>query len=206
MNAFFHTPTPEQYAVIQACETGNLTELQHLIVLGGVHLIYAPTPGWDAEPIGVASEHGHLDMVKYLVGLGADVHVNDDEPIRVASEHGHVEVVEYLVELGADIHVRDDEPLRWASEKGHLPVVKYLVSVGADIHAYDHTNRCACEGGPVCGAVVGASFGHLEVLKYLVSVGADIHVENDEPLRMASARGHLDVVAYLVELGATLPT
>ena len=42
---------------------------------------------------------------------------------------GHLEVVKYLVENGANIHGRDDLAIRWASENGHLEVVKYLESV-----------------------------------------------------------------------------
>ncbi len=53
----------------------------------------------------------------------------------LASAEGHLEVVKYLVSEGADIHAENDCAARWASRKGHLEVVKYLVLEGADIHA-----------------------------------------------------------------------
>ena len=31
-------------------------------------------------------ENGHLDVVKYLVSVGADIHANNDYAVRVASE------------------------------------------------------------------------------------------------------------------------
>jgi len=48
-----------------------------------------------------------------------------------AAESGHLDVVKYLVEKGADVHADDDGALRWAAESGHLDVVKYLKSVVA---------------------------------------------------------------------------
>ena len=54
---------------------------------------------------------------------------------RWASENGHLEVVRYLVEQGANIHANNDYAIRWASENGHLEVVRYLVEKGANIHA-----------------------------------------------------------------------
>ena len=51
--------------------------------------------------------------------------------------YGHLEVVKYLVEQGADIHAHDydgpDASLRMASENGHLDVVDYLISKGATL-------------------------------------------------------------------------
>ena len=43
--------------------------------------------------------------------------------IRTA-ENGHLEVVKYLVSVGADIHSDEDDALVLASGKGHLEVVK----------------------------------------------------------------------------------
>ena len=44
--------------------------------------------------------------------------------------NGHIDVIRYLVSQGADIHAHDDLAVRWASENGHLDGVNYLVETG----------------------------------------------------------------------------
>jgi len=45
-----------------------------------------------------------------------------------ACDESNLEVIEYLVSMGADIHANNDYAVRQASEKGHINIVKYLVS------------------------------------------------------------------------------
>jgi len=133
-----------------------------------------------------ASKNGHLEVVKFLVEKGANVHTNIDYPHCLASENGHLEVVKFLVEKGADIHANDDYALQLASGNGHLEVVKFLVEKGANIHVNnDDVLRLASE------------YGRLEVVKFLVEKGADIHANNDCALYLASINGHLEVVKFL---------
>jgi hypothetical protein len=110
-----------------------------------------------------ASQYGQLEVVQYLVSVGANIYADTDHAVRFASENGHLEVVQYLVSVGADIRADSDYAVRLASANGHLEVVKYLVSVGADIHTDDDwAVRMANRGG------------HLEVVQYLVRLGANI--------------------------------
>ena len=135
-----------------------------------------------------ASKNGHLEIVKYLVEQGADIHTQIDvnDALIKAILNGHLEVVRYLIEHGADIHAQNDSALRWASHNGHLEVVKHLVEHGADVHAEDdHALRLASE------------HGHLDIVKYLTEHGADVHAENDDALKEAREWGHLEVVKYL---------
>ena len=76
-----------------------------------------------------ASSGGHLDIVKYLVENGADIHAENDYALIWASNYGHLEVVKYLVENGANIHAENDEALRTARWNEDLEVVKYLESL-----------------------------------------------------------------------------
>ncbi len=73
-----------------------------------------------------ASENGHLDVVKYLISIGAKI---TKGALRLASRFGHLDVVKYLVSIGADIHVYKDDALKWAITNKHLDVVKYLKSL-----------------------------------------------------------------------------
>ncbi len=164
--------------------------------------------------------YGHLDVIKYLVGLGADLRsVNNKEvkcalrqvrveinkryscganiafsydyPTKYASKNGHLEIVKYLVSLGADIRSDDDYAIRYASCNCHFEVVKYLISIGANFRSNDdYAVRHASKNG------------QLETVKYLVSVGANIRSNDDYAVRRALKNSHLEVVNYLVSLGA----
>jgi ankyrin repeat protein len=58
--------------------------------------------------------------------------------IIISFQNGHLEIVKYLVECGADIHAQDNFVLRTSSRKGHLKIVKFLIASGTDIHAQDN--------------------------------------------------------------------
>jgi ankyrin repeat protein len=106
----------------------------------------------------VACAFGHLEVVKYLMKNGSDIHSGNNEALIVASEYGYVEIVKYLIKNGADIHAQREYALRTASEYGYLEVVKFLVENGADIHAENNY------------ALRKASFKHYsDIVKYLKS-------------------------------------
>ena len=80
-----------------------------------------------------AAAKGHLDVVKYLVGCGANIHAR--YALSWGASNGHLLVVKFLVESGANIHTDNELALRWAAKNGHLNIVKYLFECGAYIHA-----------------------------------------------------------------------
>ncbi|AQN68735.1 ankyrin repeat protein [Saudi moumouvirus] len=45
---------------------------------------------------------GHLDVVKYLIKNGADVHANNDRALELASECDYKKIVKYLIKNGAN--------------------------------------------------------------------------------------------------------
>ena len=52
-----------------------------------------------------AAENGHLNIVQYLVSIGANIHASDDQALRLAAENGHLEIVQYLVSIGIYIYI-----------------------------------------------------------------------------------------------------
>ncbi len=112
----------------------------------------------------LVSEYGYLDIVKYLVEQGADIHTCDDYSLRSASCYGHLNIVRYLIENGADIHaedkyvyIKDDvtcQALRMACWNGHLEVVKCLVENGVNMIDIDLDDEFIF-------------YGNSEVLEYL---------------------------------------
>ena len=81
-----------------------------------------------------ASRSGDKSLVKYALDNRYSENIND--ALRIASKEGHLDVVKYLVERGADIHSQGETPLAAAVVNGQAEVVKYLVSKGADAHVY----------------------------------------------------------------------
>jgi len=127
-----------------------------------------------------------VEVIKYLVEHGANIHVCDNWLLKQASTRGYLNVIKYLVENGVDIHVENDCALRYSAQNGHLEIVKYLIKNGADIHAQnDYSLRYSAENG------------YFQIVKSLVENGADIHVKNKFALRASSMYGYLDIVNYL---------
>ena len=87
--------------------------------------------------LGLASEHGYVEVVNALTATGADVtNAGNDgrTPISRASCNGHLEVVQALIAAGADVNKADNSgrtPMYWASQNDHLEVVQALLAAGA---------------------------------------------------------------------------
>ena len=139
-----------------------------------------------------ASAAGHLDVVKILLGTGADVHAGNGGALTWASRYGDIEVIEILLKAGADIHANNDSALSGVSAYGHSDIVQILLKAGANVHARDGTGADA----PLRRA---SGNGYIEVVKILLEAGADVHAENDKALIDARKRGHPEVVKLLEE-------
>eukprot|EP00731_Ephydatia_muelleri_P032474 Em0024g18a len=92
-------------------------------------------------PLYIACSNGHFDIVKALVGAGANVNQTSKmnaTPLYVACEKGHLDVVQTLLEGGADVEIAMSNdgwsPLHVASFKGHLEVVKTLIEAEANVN------------------------------------------------------------------------
>ena len=135
-----------------------------------------------------AIRYGHLEVVKYLVLMGANIHYANDYAICLSSERGHLEIVKYLITKGANFRANDDVAIRYAAEKGHLEVVKYLHIQGSNINAKDSW------------VIYFASIhGYLKIVKYAVENGGII---NNYSLLNAWNFEQFEVVKYLAEKNA----
>ena len=158
-----------------AAAAGNL-EVVKLFVQAGMSL---ETTTYDG-PLHRAAFWGHLDVVEYLVGAGADVNARGVfgwTALHEAAAGGAVAVVEFLVAAGADVDARDDggsTALSSAAWRGYLAVVEFLVGVGVDLEAADHSEEV--DGWT---ALHGAAhWGLLAVVEYLVGAGADVNARS----------------------------
>jgi ankyrin repeat protein len=78
-----------------------------------------------------AAYYGKLHILKYLIGKGANIHVDNDLAFLESIERGHLDVVTYLIETYG-MPVTNENILGFAARSGKLAVVEYLISKGAE--------------------------------------------------------------------------
>jgi len=182
--------------VIQACLDGNLELVKALAEKFGTEIL--TSEGW--SPLLAACKGKSLELVQYLVALGADMERADNDgvtPFHVACRFGNVETVMYLHEQGVD-KVRPDDgghtPLSMACYFGRLEIVEYLVT-----EAEMSVSQVPQNGmDPMMAACLG---NELAMVKFLSEQGID----TEEPERAAMwlvqvcYKGHLDILKYFHE-------
>lgn len=118
------------YRIYKACEKGDLDTIKNFIDKND----FSPYISTYLKPINalyIASEFGHLNIVKYLIDLGADFHSVDEYALYRAACNGHLHIVEYLVDIGADFCADNDRALYVAWLQGHINVAQYLLLKGS---------------------------------------------------------------------------
>ncbi|CAG2219399.1 unnamed protein product [Mytilus edulis] len=132
------------------------------------------------SPLHQAASEGQENVVKVLVGLGANVsavNIEGNSPLHQAASKGQENMVKVLVGLGANVsavNIEGNSPLHQAASKGQENVVKVLVGLGANVSAVN------IEGNsPLHQA---ASTGKENVVKALVGLGANVSAVNIETL------------------------
>ena len=157
----------------------------------------------NVTPLFVASDKGHLDVMRLLLEHGADPNVRDgssNTPLHGVSQRGHVKIARVLLEYGAHPDVRgigDLTPLRLALQGGHLKVARALLEHNANADTRDHFNRT-----PLHQA---SQEGDVDVAQVLLNHRADANsqdLSNWTPLHWASQWGHVQVARVLLDHGA----
>ncbi|GIJ98169.1 hypothetical protein Aspvir_000284 [Aspergillus viridinutans] len=128
-------------------------------------------------PLSLASEKGHLAIVKLLLSQDT-VDVNSADtvgrtPLSWATTNGDDAVTWELVKRGADINKQVQmgmTPLHLAAQKGHETLVHLLVEAGARSDVQDERGRTALHEA--------ALHGHTNVVQRLIEAGADINARD----------------------------
>lgn len=117
----------------------------------------------------VASAHGKLEIVEYLINAGIDINVqggpSSTNALERAATKGYLEIVKYLINCSIVIDTSKPErsPLFAAIYGGHLEIVKLLVKNNIDI-----TIKYSGESMKDMGAYEFAiERGQLEIAEYL---------------------------------------
>lgn len=154
------------------------------------------------SPLLVASQKGHVEMVRFLLSKGALVERRTHEgrtALHHAAENGHAAVVEVLLENGAQPNLPMSDgrtALQAAVLAGHQAIVAMLLEKGADPDAH-------AEGtSPLL--VIAAFNGELETVRLLAEHGAKVDKTSEgwTALHHAVANKHVEMIPILVECGA----
>lgn len=164
-----------------------------------------------AAPLAVATQKGHLRVVRQLVKAGAEAAPQAPArrpPLYVAARSGHAHVAAYLLRHGAahDVGRFDgDTPLLVAARRGHLRVCEALVGAGADC------NLAPSGEHPLLAAVAG---GSVRVAELLLANGSRVDAVSaferlpsyrigDTPLHAACRRRDVTFVRLFLAHGAS---
>jgi ankyrin repeat protein len=170
-----------------------------------------------------ASSVGNEEIVKILVGAGANVNISNGGAIYSASAGGHEGVVRVLTEAGADVSLKGngETALEAASRRGDAKIVKLLLDAGADVGmalcsassgGYEEVVCMLIEAGADANVKFGGGraldrasrLGHTKIVKMLLDAGVDVDAGDGWALYSASSEGHEGVVRILIEAGAAV--
>jgi ankyrin repeat protein len=126
-----------------ATAVGNIAQLE-TILAGDPSLVNKRSDNNDVlfgggTPLQVAAYAGRVDVVKFLLDHGANIHDRSEwkntEAVEKAAWTGGADVVEFLLDRGATVNGTDRDfthsPLYAAATSGHANVVKILLAHGA---------------------------------------------------------------------------
>lgn len=96
------------------------------------------------SPLIIASEFGHLEIVKFLIKNGANVNYqerkNYSTALSRACDNSQIEVVQYLCDHGAEINMKKNNGNPVLKEFTDETIVKYLVKKGLDVKLIHKTD------------------------------------------------------------------
>ncbi|MDH6355626.1 ankyrin repeat protein [Dysgonomonas sp. PH5-45] len=179
---------------------GNLDSVKYVFENQNIDLKRYDTDNKHFTPIVYAAAYsGNTDLVKYLVGKGADLKAhssNNETALHRAAWRGDLAMVKLLVEYGADLNIVYNangglSPLCCAAESGNIEVVKYLIEKGANVN---YTNKDS-GASPLRSAAYKA---HYDIFLLLAQKQPAAY-NWQEALFYGLIGGNPDIVKYIVE-------
>ncbi|WAR23175.1 ANK3-like protein [Mya arenaria] len=156
--------------------------------------------GW--SPLLVASEQGHLEVVKILLNYHARVDVFDEAhgkaALHLAAENGHDKVADILLWRKAYVNAKSKSgitPLHLAAQNGYNTLVRLLIETHkASIDALSLAKKTPLH--------MAAQYGKLDVCATLLKLNADANAVDEHvqtPLHLAAENDHSDVVKLFLK-------
>ncbi|KAM6149326.1 LOW QUALITY PROTEIN: ankyrin repeat and death domain-containing protein 1A [Erethizon dorsatum] len=147
-----------------------------------------------------AAEHGQLEALDFLVGLGCDHSVKDKDgntALHLAASQGHTAVLQRLVDIGLELeewNVEGLTALHMATKGIHPDCVQRLLGAGSHVNARTQ-KKLSC-------LHYAALSGSEDVCRALIRAGACTNVADDQgtsPLHLAVRHNFPALVQLLID-------
>ncbi|XP_060182092.1 protein VAPYRIN-LIKE-like [Lycium barbarum] len=200
-------------------------DLMEILCLGYADIDLNSFDSQGRTPLHIASIHGHVEVIQFLVSVGSDTDMLDSKgwtPLHFAAHQGHVEAAGFLLNHSNFakyvVTKQGKTAYELAIDKGHSELYD-LLQLGDTLHRaarkgdVANIKKCIAEGANVNGRdqngwtpLHRAAFkGKIDGVKVLVKHGAKLDVVDDcghTPLYLAIEAGQKEVTMYLIAQGA----
>lgn len=160
----------------------------------------------------IASAYGHCDMVRILIGSGADIDCLSDDgetPLNLSIRQGHDDVAAQLIDNKCSLTIRDNKgnlPVHLAVHHDRPLITNMILNKTDDSSAREMVNIKNKNYTPLH---IAANNGNYEMARLLLASGADVAVKDSEsgetPLHFACADGtDVRLVRLLMDTGSNV--
>lgn len=146
-----------------------------------------------------------VDQDTNLDSILSCINADGNRMLKKAIRNKNIDIVKFLIDHGVDIHFNDNLFLEIAIKTGCIVIVKCLCENSADLpdkpgwpillHQHDDHDW---------PFLLAAKHGHTDIVKYFHEHGAYINVNNGSALRQSAKKGMIDTVRYLLQNGAQI--
>jgi ankyrin repeat protein len=209
------TKMTEKSTVLAQAVCRNKLEIVKLLVKHGANINQADEEGMlrlpvilpDGDTIGMtpilqACRLGHLDMVRYLVHVGADVNlVTKAGKSCLMAGIESTDVTDYLLSLGGEVNIPDvngDTALHWAVHHASRRSVESLVKNRAEVNTKNLEGNTALH--------VAILRNTVDMVRLLLESGADPYIRNkkkEDALMLAVLAGNTMIIDIIVHYHKT---
>lgn len=116
-------------SILKACLEGDLDTLKRRIPTSKELYLFEDSPRRLNSPLCLAVKNGHVEVVRYLVGLGANPSSGNprNSPIRIATQRQDLTVLEIFFGV-SDLKISKERILLEAAEDGLATLLQYLLN------------------------------------------------------------------------------
>ncbi|PVD29254.1 hypothetical protein C0Q70_11851 [Pomacea canaliculata] len=196
----------EKTAIFLAAEENKLQALRKLLEHPQTRQIVNFSDQHGNSPLHIASQQGHLDVVKYLLANNADIDAKNEEeqtPLHLAAKFGRTNIVREIIRRDKSVINNEDEKsntaLHLAAQYGHNKMAALLIELGAHVSARNYNQWTPLD--------LAAAKGWTKTCHVLLSNDAPIDpVDKNKttPLHLAARHGHPRVVQLLLDRNANV--